>query len=155
MDHKLIEFPMKSFFDIRTKRNTAFVVLLVWLFALGSSVANACFLQVDEPHNAAKRLAVTPSLASAGLLAQLGSDAANHDESDGTSGPCLKVCDESTHTLPKVYSGVGQIDPGPTPLVATLWIGSPNVVTVSRRLDDLVIPTFGPPFRVRYSRLVL
>ena len=36
---------MKLFPNTRAKRNTAFMVLLVWLFALASGVANACLLE--------------------------------------------------------------------------------------------------------------
>ncbi len=147
---------MNFFIHTRVKRNTAFVVLLVWLFALGSSVANACFLETREQHSsAAERSAVTTSQAPAELLARMSTDASHHDESDGSKEPCLKVCDDRTHTLPKAYSGVDHTDPGPAPLIATLWTAFPNVVLAPRRLDDFAIPTVGPPFRVRYSRLAL
>ena len=147
---------MKFFADTRTKRNTAFVAMLVWLFALASSVANACLLETHEPHSrAAKKPAATTSQAPAELLAQLGADAGHHNDSDATKESCLKVCDDGTHTLPKAYSGVDHTDPGPAPLVATLWSGPPDVVSAPRRLDDLAVPIVGPPFRVRYSRLVL
>ena len=147
---------MKFFVDTRTKRNTAFVVLLVWLFALASSVANACLLDTYEPQSrAAKKSAAATSKAPAELLAQLRTDAGHHDDSDGTKESCLKVCDDGTHTLPKACSGADHTDPGPAPLVATLWTGLPNVVSAPRRLDDLAMPIVGPPFRVRYSRLAL
>jgi hypothetical protein len=147
---------MKSFADTRTKRNTAFVVLLVWLFALASSVANACLLETREPHSrAATQSAATANQAPAELLAQMGTDASHHDDSDGSKESCLKVCDDGTHILPKAYSGGDHTDPGPAPLVATLWTGSPNVVPAPGRLDDLAVPIVGPPLRIRYSRLAL
>ena len=147
---------MKFFADTRTKRHTAFVVLLVWMFALASSVANACFLETDQPHSRAmKKSAATTVEAPAGLHTQLGTDAGRHDESDGTKESCLKVCDDGTHTLPKACAGVDHTDPGPALLLATLWTGSPNVVSAPRRLDDAAITTVGPPLRVRYSRLAL
>ena len=147
---------MKFFANSRTKRNTAFMVLLVWLFALASSVANACFLEKDEPQSrAAKKSVATTSHAPATLLAQLGTDAGHHDDSDSTKESCLKVCDDGTHTLPKAYSGVDLTDPGPAPLVATLWTASQHVVSAPRRADDLAIPIVGPPLRVRYSRFAL
>ncbi len=146
---------MKSFADTRTKRHTALMVLLVWLFALASSVANACFLETDQPHaRAAKTSAATTAQAPAALRAPT-ADAGHHDGSDGTKESCLKVCDDSTHTLPKAYAGVDHNDPGPAPLVATLWTESPDVVSAPRRLDDQAIPIVGPPLRVRYSRLAL
>lgn len=143
---------MKSFADTRTKRQTAFVVLLVWLFAFASSVANACFLETDQPHaRAAKRSAATTTQAHASPLAPT-VDAGHHD---GTKESCLKVCDDGMHTLPKAYAGVDHNDPGPALLVATLWTEPQNVVSAPRRLDDRAIPMVGPPLRVRYSRLAL
>lgn len=147
---------MKLFAHTRTKRNTALVVLLVWLFALASSVANACFLESYEPQSrAAKNSEASTSRAPAELLAQPGADAGHHDDPDGTKESCLKVCDDGTRTLPKAYASVDHNDPGPAPLVAALWTGSPGVVSAPRRLDDLAIPIVGPPLRVRYSRLAL
>ena len=147
---------MKFFADTRTKRNTAFAVLLVWLFALASSVANACLLETHEPHStAAKNSLAAPSHALAELRTRLGTDAGHHDDWDGTKESCLKVCDDGTRTLPKPYSAVDHIDPGPAPLVATLWTASQHVVSAPRRADDLAMPTVGPPLRVRYSRLAL
>jgi hypothetical protein len=147
---------MKFFADTRTKRNTAFAMLLVWLFALASGVANACFLEASEPHSrAVKGSSATTSQAPAELVAHLGASAGHHDDSASTKESCLKFCDDGTHTLPKAYSGVDHTDPGPAPLVATLWTASPHVVSAPRRADDLAIPIVGPPLRVRYSRLAL
>ena len=147
---------MKFFADARTKRNTAFVVVLVWLFALASSVANACFLESDESHSRTAKKSAAPTIqAPAALHAEMGTDAGHHDDPDGTKESCLKVCDDGTHALPKACAGVDHNDPGPAPLVATLWTESSNVVSAPHRLDDLAIPIVGPPLRVRYSRLAL
>ena len=146
---------MNLFAVTRTKRDTAFVVLLVWLFALASSVANACLLETYGPQlRAAKQSAVAANQAPARLLAQLGTDAGHHEDSDGAKQSCLKVCDDGTHTLAKAQPSADYNDPGPASLVATLWTGSPNVVSAPRRPDDFVAPV-GPPLRVRYSRLAL
>ena len=150
---------MKFFANTRIKRNTAFVVLLVllvWLFALASSVANACFLETHEPHFLAAKASAPPTgHAPAEVFAQLGSHAGHHDDSDSRKESCLKVCDDGTHTLPKAYSGADHNDPGPAPLVTTLWTGSLQVVSTPRRVDDLAVPILGPPLRLRYSRLAL
>lgn len=146
---------MNFFAHTRTKRNTAFAMLLVWLFAMASGVANACLLQTHEPHSMIEVSAATKSQAHAVLLDHLGT-IAGHDEDSGSSKEsCLKACDDGTHTLFKAHSGVDQTNPGLAPLVTTLWTGLPTVVATSHRLDDLAIPPVGPPFRVRYSRLVL
>ncbi len=147
---------MKFFANTRIKRNTSLVVLLVWLFALASSVANACFLETDKPHAvAAKASAPSTGHAADELPARIGTHAGHHDVSDSTKESCLKVCNDGTHTLPKAYSGVEQADPGPPTLVTTLRTGSMPFVSVPRRVDDLAIPIVGPPLRVRYSRLAL
>ena len=156
MDHKSFAPTMKFFADTLIKRNTALFVMLVWMFALASSVANACLLEKHEPHSrAAKKSAATMIQAPAELLAQIGTDAGHHDDSDGTRESCLKVCDDGMRALPKASSGVDHTDPGPAPLVAILWTGSPNVVSAPRRVDDLAVSIVGPPLRVRYSRLAL
>ena len=147
---------MKFFANTRIKRNTAFMVLLVWLFALASSVANACFLETQEPHSRAANASAPPTThAPDEVLAQLGSNAGHHVDSYSSKEPCLKVCDDGTHTLPKAYSAVDHNDPGPAPLFTTLWTGPPHVVSARRRADDLAVPIVGPPLMLRYSRLAL
>ena len=147
---------MKLFADTRTKRNTAFLLLLVWLFALASAPANACLLETHEPHSTgSKNLPTTTSQAPAELFTQLGTDASHHDDSDGSKGSCLKVCVDGTHTLPKAYWSVDHADPGPAALVGTLWTASQHVASAPCRVDDLTVPMAGPPLRVRYVRLAL
>ena len=146
---------MKFFADTRTKRNTAFAMLLVWVFAMASGVANACFLQTHEAHSTSKVSAAITSHAHDGLLNHSGTTTDHHEVSDSSKESCLKACGDGTHTLLKAQSGVDHADPGPAPLIATLWTGSLQVVSVPRRVDDWAIPIVGPPLRVRYSRLVL
>ena len=146
---------MKFFADTRTKRNTAFAMLLVWVFAMVSGVANACFLQSPEAHSMSKVSAATTSHAHDGLLSHSVATTDHHEVSDSSKESCLKACDDGTHTLLKAQSGVDHADPGPAPLIATLWTGSLQVVSAPRRVDDWAIPIVGPPLRVRYSRLVL
>lgn len=148
---------MKFFADTRTKRNTAFAMLLVWLFAMASGVANACVLETHEPHSTIKASAAETghSHSHAGPSDHPGATA-GHDEGPGsTNESCVKACDDGTHTLLKAHAGADHADPGLAPLVATLWTGLPLVDSALRRLDDLETPLFGPPFRVRYSRLLL
>ncbi len=147
---------MNLFSNTRAKRNTAFVVLLVWLFALASGVANACLLESPELHSKAPNGPSSMTIhAPAELAGHAGTHAGHDDGSDNTRKSCLKVCDDGTHTLPSANSGVDHTDPGPALLVATLWAGSPHVISVSRRMHDSAIPVVGPPLRVRYSRLAL
>ena len=153
MDRKPFAPNMKFFADTRTKRTAAFAMLLVWVFALVSGVANACFLETPDHHATALQAAEATIQAPAESADR--ETAGHHDDSDSTKGSCLKVCDDGTHTLPKGYSGVDLTDPGPPPLVTILRIGSRPVVSAPGRLDDLAVAIVGLSIRVRYSRLVL
>ena len=147
---------MKFFADTRTKRHAALGVLLMWLFALASGVANACLLQTPDLHaQAATRSVVMAGGDAAESAAHLSPSAGHHGDTDDAKESCLKVCDDGTHTLTNASSGVDHTDPGPAPLFVTLWTGSSLLVSVSHRPDDWAIPILGPPFRVRYSRLAL
>ena len=151
---------MKFFADARTKRLTASGVLLVWLFALASGVANACLLETPDLQAQAQAQAVARSVVTAGQAAAESAvlpspSAGHHDDSGDSKESCLKVCDDAAHTLTHASPGFDHADPGPAPLFATLWTGLPLLASVSHRPDDWAIPLVGPPFRVRYSRLAL
>ena len=150
---------MKIYSNTRNQRNTAFAVLLVWLFALASGVANACLLSVPETHSLATTAALAntgvSALASVELAGHLNAKAGHDDDSNTDKAPCLKVCDDGSHSLPKTHTAVDQTDPGPAPLIAILWTASAPVVESPCRLDDLQIPMAEPPLRVRFSRLAL
>ena len=150
---------MKFFSNPGNQRNTAFAVLLVWLFALASGVANACLLSVPETHPLVTTAALTNTtntvLASVELAGHLKANAGHDDDSNIAKAPCLRVCDDGSQSLPKAHAAVDQTDPGPGPLIAILWTASAPVVESARRLDDLQIPIAEPPLRVRYSRLAL
>lgn len=128
---------MKLFATPAIRRNTAFVVLLVWLFALGSGVANACLLQERETHSHA--------------VAVAGHD----DDSHPASAPCQKVCSEGSQTPVTADLKVTQADCGPAPLVAVLWTPATPVVLATVSTDAIPPVGVGPPIRVRYSRLIL
>lgn len=156
MERKSFVPNMKCFADTRAKRNIAFAMLLVWVFALASGVANACLLETPGHHSTAVKGPTAATLqAPAELVAHLDATAGHHDDADSTKESCLKVCDDGTHGLLKAQWGVDHADPGPPTLVTTLWTGSKPVVSAPRRVDDLAIPILGPPLRVRYSRLAL
>ena len=141
---------------MNVKRNTAFVVLLGWLFALASGVANACLLETPEMHSSAARAAAPKTSHAPAELVGHPQATAGHDAGpDASKESCLKACDDGTHTLPNTQSGVDQTDPGQAALVATLWTSTAHIVAAPRRPGDLQLPTVGPPFRVRYSRLAL
>lgn len=150
---------MNIFSSNRTKRRTAFAVLLVWLFAVASGVANACLLEISEApgfhaHSATSGSNHTDDLAAASVGRHSTGD--RHDNDSGASTPsCLKVCDDGSTALLKLQAGVDLSDPGIPPLVAVVWNAAAPVVSGPCWQVDLQPPPAGPPFRDRYCRLAL
>lgn len=139
---------MRIYSSTRTPRSTAFAVLWVWLFSVAAGVANACLLETPASHSDAVSVVT---------VAHGHDHASGHAEgSQAHKQSCLKACDDGTKALPKAQAGVDQADPGPAPLVTTLWaVATAQPVLASRQLDELQVPLVGPPLRVRYSRLAL
>lgn len=143
---------MKLFSNARAKRNTAFMVLLAWLFVLASGVANACLLEARETHSyiaTASEAVYAPAI----LPAHASAVAERDDGLHTAKAPCLKVCDDSSRSLPKQALTVAQPDPGPAPFVHVLWNAVSPVVATHR--EDMQPAILGLPIRVRYSRLAL
>ena len=147
---------MKLFSIILIKRNTAFVVLLVWLFALASGVANACLLEAHETHSHGATTDYSGAAHQAALAhGHSQADADHDDDSHPSKAPCLKACDDGSRSMPKQDLTVVQADPGPPPLVAVLWTEATPVPSMLDRVDRVqhAIPEL--PTRVRYLRLAL
>ena len=147
---------MKPFQNHRTKRNTVFAVMLVWLFALASGMANACLLESPGTHTHTSRADHPEAAGSLHALAGHSAGVDDHDDdSDAARESCLKTCDEGSNAPVKLQIGSDLSDPGAAPLVAIVWDTSTRTASRSFSLDDLQPPLLGPPFRVRYSRLTL
>lgn len=152
---------MRALPNNRTRRRTAMAMLLVWLFALASGVGNACALQNAGTHDHARvdeNVAVASSEFAVGITAgHLGAVASHDEDSSPSKPPCLKACDEGTHSLvTKAPSGPDLPDPGFAPLVAIVWIALPSVDAAPRRdIDARPPPSSAPPARLRYCRLAL
>ena len=146
---------MKPFSNHRTKRNTTFVALLVWLFALASGMANACLLETPAKHLhvAANHSAGTPHVHA--LASHVIAIDADDDDRDGSKESCLKACDDGANALLKPQTGADLTDPGLAPFVVVVWTTATPVASVPSRFDILQVPIVGRPFRVRYSRLAL
>ena len=148
----MISTDRTSFFNNRAKRHTALLVLLVWLFALGSGVANACLLDARETHSHAAAAGFSEAAASGILPGHTGAVGDGIDESH-FKAPCLKVCDDGSRSFPKQDSTVAQTDPGPPLLVLVLWNTAPPVISMLRQMDVEQSATPELPIRVRFSRL--
>ena len=140
-----------------SQRKAVAMVLLVWLFALASGVANACLLETPSTHAHAH---VVAAAASGGvpvpfvMAGHTGAVADDGDKSSAARASCLKVCDKSPNALTTQPSRA-LADTGPAPLVRVLW-----PVTVAERVanssaGDPEPATAELPLRVRYSRLAL
>lgn len=147
---------MKPFSNHRTKCNTAFAMMLVWLFAMASGMANACLLERPGTHAHTTK---SGHLEAAGSLRTFAGHSAavddHDDDSDAARESCLKTCDDSSNAPVKLQIGSDLSDPGGAPLVAIVWNATTKITSTSFSLDDVQPPIVGPPFRVRYSRLTL
>ena len=149
---------MAIHFNTGRPRRTACLLLLAWLFALVSGVANACLLEARTAHLPAATAAgpdVDPVPSASAGLAHAGTDHDDDGPLEDQKAPCLKVCDDGTRSLPKQHGAVDQVDPGAPPLVAVLWTGAPPVISGANRRDALQPVIAGLPVRVRYQRLAL
>ena len=146
---------MKPFTNTFSKPKTAIMVLLAWLFALASGVANACLLETPITHAHVVVATSDGVRASAVMAGHTGAVADDGDQSSAAKAPCLKVCDESSNALAMQLSRA-LADMEPAPLIKVLW---PVAVA-----DCVAPPHTGEsgqpaapelPLRVRHSRLAL
>lgn len=154
----MIPANMTNFSTTRINRNSAFVMLLVWMFALVSGVANACLLE-DPGTPVHQAIGVHTAQDGGEHVSLVGhahpEAAADQDDDSHTSRqPCLKVCDDSSRSLPKQHTS-GQIDPGPPVVVTVLWTAVVPAHLPRHQLDDAQCVISRLPIRVRYSRLAL
>ena len=148
---------MKPFFNSRTKRHTAFAILLVWLFALASGVANACSIQAQEihghgsleAHSSAGEKGHAISVAHVGAIS-------NHESGLAPSkSQCLKVCDDGSRSLPTQQASFDFTHPVLAPLLAVAWTTSTPVISALGLAVFQQPPGPGLPIRVRIARLAL
>ena len=148
---------MTKLFNIHVHRGSALAMLLVWVFALISGVANACLLEAPRTpthpgtseqsnQHGAKHVEL-----SSHVPTEDGSDQA--DEAHTSKQPCLKACNDNSKSLPKKYAG-GQIDPGVRIIVAVLWSLAGPIRLQYKKPNDTQHATL-LPLRVLYTRLAL
>ena len=126
---------MPSSSKTRSRRRTAWLVLMAWLFALSAGVANACLLErPGVPAHVAVEHGGAP---------------------DAPATPCLKLCDDGTRLLVKLPSGVDHTEPDAAPLVAVVWSLTVPVAMAPRAPGHRQGGLPELPIRVRYSRLAL
>ena len=143
----------------RTRRHTAWMMLLVWLFTLASGAANACVLEARGSHShgapAVHLSAMNVELETApGHAAGTASD--EHDtDTASTKDSCLKACDAGSQSLLKQPSTLDSPHLEPAPFAVTAWAAEPGASTLLGQAHDLRLAEHGPPVRVLFSRLAL
>lgn len=151
----MIPTSMKLFSNTRANRNTAFMVLLVWLFALASGVANACLLEARQTHSHVATAASSEAAHASVILPGHTGAVADGVGEPHFKAPCLKVCDDGTRSFPKQDGAVAQNDAGPAPLVQVLWGKVAPSIPTLRHMDVEQPATPELPIRVRFSRLAI
>ncbi|WP_232290857.1 hypothetical protein [Polaromonas naphthalenivorans] len=151
---------MKLFSNTRARRSTIFMVLLVWLFALASGVANACLLEARQTHahSAIDMAASSESAAHAHAAVILPGHTGAVADGMGEQqfkAPCLKVCDDGTRSFPKQDGAVAQNDAGPALLVQVLWGKVAPSIPTLHHIDAEQPATPELPIRIRFSRLAI
>jgi hypothetical protein len=148
---------MKLFSNIRAKRSTAFVVLLVCLFAITSGLVNACVLEARGTHRHesatahpfAEKAVAAISAGHTDVIASQGAD------SDTSRAPCLKVCEDGSQSVLKTPSRVDSADPDPPLLTGLVWTVAVPPILALRPVAQAQPPEPGVPIRVRFARLTL
>lgn len=147
---------MKLFSNTRARRSTIFMVLLVWLFALASGVANACLLEARQTHSHVATAASSEAAAHASVIlpGHTGAVADGMGEQQ-FKAPCLKVCDDGTRSFPKQDGAVAQNDAGLALLVQVLWGKVAPSIPTLHHIDAEQPATPELPIRIRFSRLAI
>ena len=148
---------MTNLFNTRINRVSAFAMLLVWSFGLISGVVNACLLEAPGAATHAKT-ATHPAKQNEKHInlarhSQTEASSVQADDAHTSKQPCLKVCDDSSRSLPKKYPA-GQIDPGLLIIVAVLWSLAEPIRLQYKQPNGTQHATL-LPLRVRYARLAL
>lgn len=137
------------------KRSIALAMLLVWVFALLSGLANACLTEPrSELAHAGTQVSQADHPARATVLPHA-ADQAQHDE-HSDKAPCQKSCDASSQTLLK------QLPKVDTPDLQALVLAPHRQVNDLHMAPDVLVrtalaavPPPSPPPRVQFSRLAL
>lgn len=132
-------------------------MLLVWMLALLSGIVNACLLESPGAVQASEAIQFTnhdnKHVNLAGFM-HTGAGSSDAEDAHTSKQPCLKLCDDSSKSLPKKYS-VSQIDPGSSTIIAELWSSADAVrlqfklPIISKHVASLL------PLRVLNARLAL
>ena len=135
------------------KRRFASVMLVLWVFALGTAWANACLLQDRTTHLDPSTVAIAgPPVVSPGHVGVLASHA--QGQSSGEA-PCLTLCDDGSQSLVKWQPGMELPDMAMPPPFAMAWSESVAALDAQQPVRIERPARADLPLRTRYVRLAL
>jgi hypothetical protein len=148
------QFLTMNFFTIPPiKRRFASVMLVLWVFALGTAWANACLLQDRTTHLDPSTVATAgPPVVSPGHVGVLGSHA--QGQSPGEA-PCLKVFDDASQSIVKWQPGMELPDMAALPPAAMAWAEAVAALDARQPVRVVRPARSSLPLRTRYVRLAL
>lgn len=144
---------MKHLSHASFTRNTAVVVLLLWVFALASGVANACLLEAHDVYPRTDVMEAVEGIATSEFAH--GKAVEIDHKTDHSKTPCQNFCDEESKLLIKQHYSGSQPDLAPVSLIAVLWNSSGTTRLENLCKTDTQPAAYGLALRVRYSRLTL
>ena len=145
---------MKRFLNRRTKRTTTAIVLITWLFAVASGIANACLPEGPRgSHFHTASIAQEPH-------SHVATEQATKIEGDTDQSPinkalCLDACDDRMHAMQKQGASPDPPHLAPLTVIAIVWLAAQSMESTVRLQRDDDEELFDVPIRVRYSRLTL
>lgn len=147
---------MKSCFHASAIRGTAFMALLVWLFAVASATANACGVGIPSaPRNEAHVPHPGSSKAPhASVAAQLGATNDHDCHTEASKRACPRLCEDASHSLLQQEPKSAGFDEDLALVAIGRVVASPPVSSPARTVH-LRPPEGTLPVRIRFSRLTL
>ena len=149
----------KLHLNTRTRRQTVWMMLLVWLFTLASGAANACVLEARGSHSHGGPTVHLSAMDGELETASGHTAGAAHNDHDIDTEPtkesCLTACDAGAQSLLKQPSSLDSPHLEPAPFAVTAWAAELGASTLVGRAHDLRLAEHGPPVRVLFSRLAL